>query len=63
MIYIDWYLSSNTICDTFPQRDEDAWIYSAVVFTVMKTGSGGTRDAKAAERERIYTAVRAFGLD
>ncbi|XP_031159117.1 uncharacterized protein LOC116052501 [Sander lucioperca] len=44
-------------------RDEDAWIYSAVVFTVMKTGSGGTRDAKAAERERIYTAVRAFGLD
>ncbi|XP_054453689.1 uncharacterized protein LOC129090174 isoform X2 [Anoplopoma fimbria] len=45
------------------KRNEDRWIYSTVVFTVMKTGSDGTRDAKAAERERIYSAVKAFGLD
>ncbi|XP_059202537.1 signal-regulatory protein beta-2-like [Centropristis striata] len=46
------------------KRDEDAWMYSAVVFTMMKTGSGGKRDAKArSERERIYAAVKAFGLD
>ncbi|XP_032383506.1 uncharacterized protein LOC116696559 [Etheostoma spectabile] len=42
-------------------RDEDTWIYSAVIFTVMKAGNGGIRDAKAAER--IYTAVKPFGLD
>ncbi|XP_044061927.1 uncharacterized protein LOC122880659 [Siniperca chuatsi] len=45
------------------KRDEDTWIYSAAIFTMMKTGSGGTRDAKAVERERIYAAVKAFGLD
>lgn len=51
------------ICDTFPQGDEDAWIYSAAVFTVMKTGSDGMSDAKAVDRRRIYAAVKAFGLD
>ncbi|XP_044061709.1 uncharacterized protein LOC122880529 [Siniperca chuatsi] len=44
-------------------RDEDTWVYSAVVFTVMKTDSGAIKDGKAAERERIYAAVKAFGLD
>ncbi|XP_044061708.1 signal-regulatory protein beta-2-like isoform X2 [Siniperca chuatsi] len=44
-------------------RDEDTWVYSAVVFTVMKTDSGSIKDGKAAERERIYAAVKAFGLD
>ncbi|XP_070769861.1 signal-regulatory protein beta-2-like [Enoplosus armatus] len=45
------------------RRDHDTSVYSAVVFTVMKTGSGGARGAKAAERERIYAAVKAFWLD
>ncbi|KAK9518359.1 hypothetical protein VZT92_023668 [Zoarces viviparus] len=45
------------------KRNEDTWIYSTVVFTVMESGSGGTRNAKAAEREKIYAAVKAFGLD
>uniref|UniRef100_UPI001448972D uncharacterized protein LOC117250583 n=1 Tax=Epinephelus lanceolatus TaxID=310571 RepID=UPI001448972D len=45
------------------QRDEDTPVYSAVVFTVMKTGSGAIKDSRAAERQRIYAAVKAFGLD
>ncbi|KAL7395472.1 hypothetical protein ABVT39_017463 [Epinephelus coioides] len=45
------------------QRDEDTQVYSAVVFTVTKTGSGAIKDSRAAERQRIYTAVKAFGLD
>ncbi|XP_049897830.1 uncharacterized protein LOC126388653 [Epinephelus moara] len=44
-------------------RDEDTQVYSAVVFTVMKTGSGAIKDSRAAERQRIYAAVKAFGLD
>lgn len=47
----------------FPQRDKDTWIYSAAVFTMMKTGSGGVRDPKAVDRERIYAAIKAFGLN
>uniref|UniRef100_A0A3B4YN30 Ig-like domain-containing protein n=1 Tax=Seriola lalandi dorsalis TaxID=1841481 RepID=A0A3B4YN30_SERLL len=61
--YAFWCLSSHIICNPFPQRDEDKWIYSAVVFTMIKTGSGGTRDAKTKGRERTYAAVKAFGLD
>ncbi|XP_068571291.1 uncharacterized protein [Cebidichthys violaceus] len=45
------------------KRNEDAWIYSTVVFTAMESGRGGTRDAETTERERIYAAVKAFGLD
>ncbi|KAL7394656.1 hypothetical protein ABVT39_001381 [Epinephelus coioides] len=45
------------------QRDEDTQVYSAVVFTVMKTGSGAIKDSRAAETQRIYAAVKAFGLD
>ncbi|XP_067454488.1 uncharacterized protein [Thunnus thynnus] len=45
------------------QRDEDSWMYSAAVFTMMKPRSGGVRDAKALEKERLYAAVKAFGLD
>ncbi|KAI3351523.1 hypothetical protein L3Q82_020365 [Scortum barcoo] len=45
------------------KRDEDRQIYSAVVFVMMKTDSGAISDAKAAERERIYAAVKDFGLD
>nr|XP_046261696.1 uncharacterized protein LOC124067944 [Scatophagus argus] len=44
-------------------RVEDTWVYSAVVFTTMRTDSSGTRDANSSERERIYAAVKAFGLD
>ncbi|XP_073343804.1 uncharacterized protein [Pagrus major] len=45
------------------QRDVDMRLYSAVVFTMMKTDRGAMKHAGAAERERIYTAVKAFGLD
>uniref|UniRef100_A0A3P8RW19 Ig-like domain-containing protein n=1 Tax=Amphiprion percula TaxID=161767 RepID=A0A3P8RW19_AMPPE len=44
------------------QKDLDTWIYSAVTFTMVKADSA-IKEAKAAERERIYTAVKAFGLD
>ncbi|XP_035525234.1 uncharacterized protein LOC118333614 isoform X2 [Morone saxatilis] len=44
-------------------KRDDAWIYSTVIFTMVKTGTDGTRDSKAVDRERIYTAVKAFGLD
>nr|XP_046261694.1 uncharacterized protein LOC124067942 isoform X2 [Scatophagus argus] len=44
-------------------RVEDTWVYSAVVFTTMRTDSSGTRDAHTSERERIYAAVKALGLD
>uniref|UniRef100_A0A7N8YNR2 Uncharacterized LOC113144724 n=1 Tax=Mastacembelus armatus TaxID=205130 RepID=A0A7N8YNR2_9TELE len=45
------------------QRYEDAWDYSAVIFTVMKTDNGAKKAAKSAEREKIYAAVKAFRLD
>ena len=47
----------------FSQRDDDMRLYSAVVFTVMKTDRGVMKHAEAAETGRIYTAVKAFGLD
>uniref|UniRef100_A0A3B4TCU8 Ig-like domain-containing protein n=1 Tax=Seriola dumerili TaxID=41447 RepID=A0A3B4TCU8_SERDU len=58
-----YHKSSHKMCHIFCQRDEDAWVYSAVVYTMMEGGSGGMRDAKAAERKGIYDAVKAFGLD
>lgn len=36
-------------------------VYSAVIFTMMKTENGAVKTAKAAERQRIY--AEAFGLD
>uniref|UniRef100_A0A3Q3MGX5 Ig-like domain-containing protein n=1 Tax=Mastacembelus armatus TaxID=205130 RepID=A0A3Q3MGX5_9TELE len=57
-IPFDWCLSSYIICNTFPQTDKDTWIYSAVVFTIFGSGTDGARD-----RERMYAAVKAFGLD
>ncbi|XP_051275414.1 uncharacterized protein LOC127374294 isoform X2 [Dicentrarchus labrax] len=44
-------------------KRDDTWIYSTAVFTMVKTGTGGTRDSKAGDRERIYTAIKALGLD
>ncbi|XP_029973061.1 uncharacterized protein LOC115406914 isoform X2 [Salarias fasciatus] len=38
-------------------------IYSVAVFTMMKTNSGGRGDVSMSERERIYAAVQALGLD
>ncbi|XP_034546784.1 uncharacterized protein LOC117818035 [Notolabrus celidotus] len=38
-------------------------IYSAAIFTMMNSERGAVRGANAAEKERIYAAVRAFGLD
>ncbi|XP_063732462.1 uncharacterized protein LOC134859721 [Eleginops maclovinus] len=42
------------------KRNENPWNYSTVVFTVMETSIGGTREGKAAKRERIYTSAKAF---
>ncbi|XP_069027427.1 uncharacterized protein [Embiotoca jacksoni] len=44
------------------QTDEDTWIYSAVIFTVMKAERNAVKNGKE-EREKIYTAVKALGLD
>uniref|UniRef100_A0A671Y0N0 Ig-like domain-containing protein n=1 Tax=Sparus aurata TaxID=8175 RepID=A0A671Y0N0_SPAAU len=65
------YIESNKIYENqllsvflvIKQRDDDMRLYSAVVFTVMKTDRGVMKHAEAAETERIYTAVKAFGLD
>ncbi|XP_019113990.2 uncharacterized protein LOC109138418 [Larimichthys crocea] len=79
LIIIAFILDSGKVCNCYTgtvrtsglqnrdlkqfKRNEDTWVYSSVVFTVMKTGSGGMADAKSAERERIYAAVKAFQLD
>ncbi|XP_068181928.1 uncharacterized protein [Antennarius striatus] len=41
----------------------DLWIYSAAVFTVIKTDSSGKRGTKTMDREKIYAAVKILGLD
>ncbi|GAA6236228.1 uncharacterized protein LOC108894468 [Lates japonicus] len=55
-------LHKNSVGQKSQQRHEDMLVYSAVVFTMMKNG-GPIKDAKAAKRERIYAAVKAFGVD
>nr|XP_004553647.1 uncharacterized protein LOC101479346 [Maylandia zebra] len=45
------------------KREKDTCIYSAVIFTTIKTDSARKRNTKALERERIYAAVKAFGMD
>ncbi|XP_038556305.1 uncharacterized protein LOC119889437 [Micropterus salmoides] len=55
-------LEQNSGYQKTQQRDEETWIYSAVVFGMMKA-DGAIKDAKAAERQGIYAAVKAFGLD
>lgn len=45
------------------QRDKDMCCYSAALFTVIKADKGDVLDANAAERRRIFTAVKAFGLN
>uniref|UniRef100_A0A665WC22 Ig-like domain-containing protein n=1 Tax=Echeneis naucrates TaxID=173247 RepID=A0A665WC22_ECHNA len=43
----------------FLQRgNDDAWIYSSAIYSVIKTGSRSLKDAKAAERERTFTAMK-----
>ncbi|XP_070818304.1 signal-regulatory protein beta-2-like [Chaetodon trifascialis] len=45
------------------QRDGDMWVYSSVIFTMITDDSGTFKDPKAAEKARIYAAVKAFCLD
>ncbi|XP_072251378.1 uncharacterized protein [Leuresthes tenuis] len=45
------------------KSEMDRRIYSAAVFTVIKPASGGRRDAQVGEKQRIYAAVKAFGLE
>ncbi|XP_029131108.2 uncharacterized protein [Labrus bergylta] len=54
-------LQENVTNRKLKRDDEDTWIYSTVLFTVVKTGNGGRRDVKQ-DRERIY-AVKAPGFD
>ncbi|KAM4586190.1 uncharacterized protein V3H82_005116 [Fundulus diaphanus] len=42
------------------QRDEDRTMYSAAIFTMMKTDN--TEAKKSAERKMMFAAVKAFGL-
>ncbi|XP_018549244.2 uncharacterized protein LOC108895063 [Lates calcarifer] len=56
-------LQKNIVGQRNPQRHGDMSVYSAVVFTMIKAGGGAIKDGKAAERERIYAAVKAFGLN
>ncbi|XP_029367879.1 uncharacterized protein LOC115049640 [Echeneis naucrates] len=57
-------LHKNRRQQTSQQRgNNDAWIYSSAIYSVIKTGSCSLKDAKAAERERTFTAMRAFGMD
>ncbi|KAI3351495.1 hypothetical protein L3Q82_020343 [Scortum barcoo] len=45
------------------ERNEDTWIYSVAVFNMIKNGSSENKDSRTADRERIYAAIKAFGLD
>ncbi|XP_030596078.1 immunoglobulin superfamily member 2-like [Archocentrus centrarchus] len=45
------------------QQNKDTWMFSAVVFTMMKADKDKIKDMKAVKRQQIYTVVRAFGLD
>lgn len=37
--------------------------YSAALFTVIQAGKGDVLDANGAERQRIFTAVKALGFN
>ncbi|XP_034546786.1 uncharacterized protein LOC117818037 [Notolabrus celidotus] len=45
------------------QTDEDTQVYSAVVFTVRKAGSGTVKDTISVEEKRICAALKAFRLN
>ncbi|XP_030001782.1 uncharacterized protein LOC115427384 [Sphaeramia orbicularis] len=45
------------------KRCEDTGAYSAAVFTVVKTDSKGGKNGKFTERQKIYAAIKTFGLD
>ncbi|XP_029367876.1 uncharacterized protein LOC115049636 [Echeneis naucrates] len=52
-------LHKNRRQQTSQQRgNDDAWIYSSAIYSVIKTGSRSLKDAKAAERERTFTAMK-----
>uniref|UniRef100_A0A4W6FAV9 Ig-like domain-containing protein n=1 Tax=Lates calcarifer TaxID=8187 RepID=A0A4W6FAV9_LATCA len=56
------YTIKKNKCDCCSGKHGDMSVYSAVVFTIMKADGGAIKDEKAAETERIYAAVKAFGL-
>ncbi|XP_030595940.1 signal-regulatory protein beta-2-like [Archocentrus centrarchus] len=49
--------------DQKSQQNKCTWIFSAVVFTVMKVDRSKLKDAKAAKQQQIHMAVKNFGLD
>ncbi|XP_029971912.1 uncharacterized protein LOC115406138 isoform X2 [Salarias fasciatus] len=55
--------SKENIAKRNTKRATDQGIYSAAVYTMVKTSSGGRGDVSTSERERIYAAVQALGLD
>ncbi|XP_067374742.1 uncharacterized protein [Channa argus] len=56
-------LKRNSYGPNSQQSDEDMWVYSAVAFTMIKPGRRTMKDANLAERERIFVAVKTFGLN
>ncbi|XP_026016802.1 uncharacterized protein LOC113017917 [Astatotilapia calliptera] len=51
------------LSDQKRQQIKDTQMFSAVVFAVMEADICNKKDAKAAEKQQIYTAIKAFGLD
>ncbi|XP_042072305.1 signal-regulatory protein beta-2-like [Haplochromis burtoni] len=53
-------LQKNFSCQ---KGQQDTWLLSAVVFTMMEAERSKRTDPKAAKQRQIYMAVKAFGLD
>ncbi|XP_030594531.1 signal-regulatory protein beta-2-like [Archocentrus centrarchus] len=49
--------------DQKKQQNKDTWMFSAAVFTLMKADRGVLKDGTTVERQQIYTACKALGLD
>ncbi|XP_028272732.1 uncharacterized protein LOC114443023 isoform X2 [Parambassis ranga] len=45
------------------QTDEDLLVYSTAIFSSRNTSKSGTKEARPAEEESIYTDVKTLGLD
>ncbi|KAM9376191.1 uncharacterized protein KZ484_008789 [Pholidichthys leucotaenia] len=45
------------------KREENTLIYSAAIFTMINADNGRKRNTKSIEREKLYAAVKAFGMD
>ncbi|CAI5652779.1 uncharacterized protein LOC100702625 isoform X5 [Oreochromis niloticus] len=55
-------LQKNFCCQK-TQQNKDTWMFSAVVFTMMKADRWETKEPKVVEKHELYKAVKAFGLE